>query len=305
MTIQLEAIQELYSFWAVAKALVTCTAVIAPPRNLRPLLASVIGIPVTDRMLNNAILLPLAQDTTSNRSRANASDPRSNTETGNSLRSPRTLRLKPSLLPWLVEACLRQPQVLGANHRLLFREDQSAFDHVLQLANVPSPGLRFQQFERLRGQFRRGRSGNIFFEKVHGQWPNVFGPVAQGRNFNGEGRKPVVQIFAKLSLANQGQQVRVGGGDDAGSQAHDFRAAQALQFFLLQEAEQLGLEAQRHLADFVEEQRASLRRLDSSRVGLHGSGKRAPCVSEQFGFEQGLRDGGTIDHCERAPSARA
>src|ERR1019366_546866 len=40
-------------------------------------------------------------------------------------------------------------------------------------------------------------------------------------------------------------------------------------------------------------------------VGLHGSGKRAPCVSEQFGFEQGLRDGGTIDHCERAPSARA
>ena len=137
-----------------------------------------------------------------------------------------------------------------------------------------------------------------------GQLRNILGPVTQRGNFNGEGAKTIVQIFAELSLADQGQQVRVGGGDDAGIHPHHVGAAQALQFFLLQKTQQLGLQAQRHLADLVQEERASLCHLDSSRIRLHGSGESAARVSEEFGFEQGLGNGGAIDHREGAPGAR-
>ena len=46
-----------------------------------------------------------------------------------------------------VEARLRQQQVLGTNLRLVFGEDQRAFDYVLQFANISGPGMRFQQLQ--------------------------------------------------------------------------------------------------------------------------------------------------------------
>jgi hypothetical protein len=52
---------------------------------------------------------------------------------------------------WRVAALARtakagvcEQQMLGANHRLIFGENQGAFDHVLQFANVAGPGLRLQ-----------------------------------------------------------------------------------------------------------------------------------------------------------------
>ena len=41
------------------------------------------------------------------------------------------------------------------------------------------------------------------------------------------------------------------------SRFHRFHAADALEFFLFEKAEQLGLNGQRHFTDFVEEQRAA------------------------------------------------
>src|SRR5271166_301110 len=141
------------------------------------------------------------------------------------------------------------------------------------------------------GQLRGRQAHGKFFKKVRGQWSNVIEALPQGWNLDGKSAETVVQIFAEFPLAHEAQQVRVGGGDDTGIDAHDFGAAQTLQFFLLQKAEQLGLKAQRHLSDLIEEKRASLRRLNSSRVGLQGSGKSAARVSEQFGFEQVLGNG--------------
>src|SRR5208282_6629488 len=106
--------------------------------------------------------------------------------------------------------------------------------------------------------------------------------VAQRRDLDGEAAKTVVEIFAEFSLADEGQEVGVGGRDDAGIDAHDFGAAQTLQFFLLQKPQQFGLQAQRHLANFVEKERASLRCLNSSGIGLGGSGKGAASVSEKL-----------------------
>ncbi len=134
---------------------------------------------------------------------------------------------------------------------------------------------------------------------------DIFGAIAQGWDLDGEAAETVVKIFAEFPLAYERQEVSVSGGDDASVDAYDFGAAQALQFLLFQKTQQLGLETQGHLANFVEEKRASLRRLDSSRIGLRGAGKRAAGISEEFGFEQGFGNGGTIDDRESARSARA
>src|SRR6266849_4006104 len=97
------------------------------------------------------------------------------------------------------KAGIREQQMLGANHRLVFGKNQRAFDHVLQFADVAGPELRLQQLQRLGGEFRRGQRRGKFCEKVRGQWRNVFGPIAQRRNFDGESAEAIVQVFADSS----------------------------------------------------------------------------------------------------------
>ncbi len=64
--------------------------------------------------------------------------------------------------------------------------------------------------------------------------------------------------------------------------------ADALDHALLEEAQQLDLERQRHVADLVEEQRAAAGQLDLALGGLDRAGEGALLVPEQLAFEQGL-----------------
>src|SRR5208337_1667716 len=101
-----------------------------------------------------------------------------NTETGNSPRALRPLRFKPSRLARAATTRVAEPEMLRPNHCLTLAEDQRPFDHVLQFADVPAPGLSFEHLQRFRRQFRPGLVRDIFPDKVQGQLPNVFGPVA-------------------------------------------------------------------------------------------------------------------------------
>ena len=88
--------------------------------------------------------------------------------------------------------------------------------------------------------------------------------------------------------------------DDAGVDRDRLAPADPLDHALLQEAQQLDLERQRHVADLVEEQRAALRLLDLALGGLDRAGEGALFVPEQLAFEQGLGDRGAVDRDERA-----
>ena len=67
------------------------------------------------------------------------------------------------------------------------------------------------------------------------------------------------------------------------------RAAEPLELLLLQDAQQLHLDIQRQLADFVEEDRAVVRQLEASVLLLHRAGERTALVSEQLAFGQARR----------------
>jgi hypothetical protein len=73
---------------------------------------------------------------------------------------------------------------------------------------------------------------------------------------------------------------------------------------LLQDAQQLDLKRQRHVADFVEEQGAAICRLEKPAPRIAGAGEGALHMAEQLGFEQLLGNRPAVDGHER-PGTRA
>ena len=81
--------------------------------------------------------------------------------------------------------------------------------------------------------------------------------------------------------------------------------ADAVNLAVLQHAEQLRLQRQRHVADFVEEQRAAVGVLESALAEPVGPGECPGFVAEQFVVEQVLVQGGAVHGHERLGPPRA
>ena len=74
---------------------------------------------------------------------------------------------------------------------------------------------------------------------------------------------------------------------------------------ILKYPQEMALHGERHVADLVKEQRASLGDLDLAGLPLGGSGERALFVSKELVLQQVLREGGAIDGNKRFRGARA
>ena len=91
--------------------------------------------------------------------------------------------------------------------------------------------------------------------------------------------------------------------DHAHVGADQFAPADAIKLVLGEHAQQARLQAQRHVADFVEEQRAAFGLLEAPGVALDRAGERAGLVAEQFGLEQFGGNGRGIQGDERPHGA--
>ena len=86
---------------------------------------------------------------------------------------------------------------------------------------------------------------------------------------------------------------------------HRLAAADRHHAALLQRAQQLRLQRQRHVADFVEEQRAAVGFAEFAGGAVAArAGVGAGAVAEQFGFDQAGRDRRAVDGDEGAVAAR-
>jgi hypothetical protein len=81
-------------------------------------------------------------------------------------------------------------------------------------------------------------------------------------------------------------------------------AADAVDLALLDGAQQLGLQAGVHLADFVQQQGAAVGFLELADAAGDGAGEGALLVAEQLALEQVLGDGGAVDADEGPVGAR-
>ena len=81
-------------------------------------------------------------------------------------------------------------------------------------------------------------------------------------------------------------------------------AAEPSERAFLQHAQQLDLGGRRHLADFVQKERAAIGQLEASLTPVGGARERALLVPEDLAFEQRLGNGRAVDRDERKRGAR-
>ncbi len=128
---------------------------------------------------------------------------------------------------------------------------------------------------------------------------HVFATVAQRRQPEVDDVQAMIQIFAEAAFAYERQQLHIGSGDDADIDLNLFRAAQAHEFALLDNAKELGLRFRADGGDFVEENRALVGDFEEAFLGSHGAGERALDVTEKLRFEKVDRNGAGVDWHER------
>src|SRR5262249_16867279 len=102
---------------------------------------------------------------------------------------------------------------------------------------------------------------------------------------------PVVQVRPEFAFRGPPFQVTVRGRDQAYVGADGFVAADALESLILEQAQHLGLQSQRHVADLVQEQRAAADLLELADAAAVGAGEGALLVAEQLALQQRLGDG--------------
>jgi hypothetical protein len=97
---------------------------------------------------------------------------------------------------------------------------------------------------------------------------------------DGEDAQAVVQVGPKLLLGQPCFQVAVSGRDEPHVGLDRLVAADALERLLLQQAQDFGLQRQRHVANLVKEQGAAAHLLEFADAAAVGAAKSALLVAE-------------------------
>ena len=114
------------------------------------------------------------------------------------------------------------------------------------------------------------------------------------------------EIAAELPLLHVLVQIAVRRAHDADVHVLGRRRAEREDLARLEDAQELRLRVERHVADLVEEERPAVGELDEPGLVAVGAGERAAAVAEELALEEVVRDGGAVDRLERsAPPARA
>ena len=191
-------------------------------------------------------------------------------------------------------------QVVGHQRRLLER--------IAQLADVARPALARQQFDRVgreAAQRQPAAPSDVFHQHL-GQRLQVAQALAQWRQPDRQHVQAVVEVGAEAAVGHHRRQVAAGGGDHAHVDPLHLVAAERLDLLLLQHAQQLALQRERHVADLVEEQRAAVGELELAVAALAiGARVRAGRHAEELGLEQALGHRGDVDADERPRRAQA
>lgn len=102
------------------------------------------------------------------------------------------------------------------------------------------------------------------FDETLGEEDDVLAAFAQGRQRDPDFVQPLLEILAEVLFRHRCFQVDICAGDDSRLDLYFVFSSQPTKRLLLDGLEQLGLEGQTHVSDFVEEQRAPVRQFEQS-----------------------------------------
>ena len=131
-----------------------------------------------------------------------------------------------------------------------------ARNHVLEFAHVAGPGVAQQGVDGAGVEANRPHAhappGHV--AKVASQQRDVLAAITQGRRGQRIHVQAVEEVGAKAARGHLGNQIAVGGGQDAHVDLQRAVSAHALDLAFLQGTQKLWLHGQRQLADLVEKQ---------------------------------------------------
>ena len=148
---------------------------------------------------------------------------------------------------------------------------------VAQFADVAGPGVVLQLGDRVGCEALDSPAGlaDELPEEMLGQSRHVVEAFAQRRHANLDDLQAIEQVLAKRPFANGLLQRLIRRGDDAHVDLDLVVAADSLERMPFEHAQELRLRARRHLADFVEEDRAVIGRLE---LADHLLGRAGECA---------------------------
>src|SRR5216684_1088076 len=133
------------------------------------------------------------------------------------------------------------------------------------------------------------------FDEALDQQRNIFTPFPQWRQIDRYDIQPIIKVLSEGPIFYHLFEIRTGGRDNTHVDLDGTVATNPLELPLLQYAQQFDLERNRHVADFIEENRAAIGLLESADPRRDRAGKCTFDVSKQFGFEKVFRDGAAIN----------
>src|SRR5262249_2928476 len=130
------------------------------------------------------------------------------------------------------------------------QEERPMYD-VAQLSDVARPGMGLEPCQGIGSETHRLSARGELREQMLGEGGNAAAAIAERRKRQRADGEPVEEIVPELPGTSRGQQVAIGGGDDA--DVHVRRAARThpLDLPRLERTEQLGLEIERELSDLI------------------------------------------------------
>ena len=121
-------------------------------------------------------------------------------------------------------------------------------------------------------------------------------PLPQGRDEDGQGVEPVIEVPAEAALLHPALQILIGSGHDAHVYRDDAVAPHPHDLPLLEHPQQLALEGGAHALHLVQEEGAPVGKLKQPRLApLPGAGEGPLLVAEQLALQQVFRHGGAVD----------
>src|SRR5213079_3657527 len=130
------------------------------------------------------------------------------------------------------------------------------------------------------------------------QLGDVRPPLAERRYGDADDVQAEEEVLAEAPGAHRRLEVLVGGGDDAHVGADRLPAADARELALLEDAQELRLERERHVGDLVQEQRAACGGLELADAPLDRAREGAALVAEELTLEELVRDGRAVERHE-------
>ncbi len=185
--------------------------------------------------------------------------------------------------------------------------DDDALDRVAKLADVAGPRVALEGGEGLGVEALRPLvvgAGEAFVE-VLDERGHVLGPLAQGRNLEGDDVEAVEEVGAEGAPLDLDFEPLVRRRQHANVHAHRRRRADGLEALLIEHAQDLRLHPRAHVAHLVQKERRAVGRLELAALLLGGAGEGALSVAEQLGLYQLFGDGRAVqlDEGRRGPRA--